>query len=360
MKKSSVINTLSTEIVRKDLEEAPCLRSKLDTGTLCNYDCSFCYYQGSLDQRKDLIEIKRQADNLKEYGIQDIELSGGESSISPDWFEILDYVREKGFRHISTLSHGGKFANMDFLKKSYDKGLREVLFSLHGGSAKVHNRATNRGSSFDTILKAISNAQELGMIVRINCTVYHQNYQNLEEHAELCKKINPLEVNYITLNHFDAAESHTPILYKDLAPKIKEAIYIIKDTIKYINVRYIPFCFMKGGYEKYVCDTYQHIYDRYDWNLETYDLGPNIFESHLPRTFSSDLELAYTAAKEGRLYHYNKPSECVSCSRLAICDGIDTKDKVLPIPGEYITNPVYFRKGMYKDYDSEIESVSNI
>ena len=353
MKTRSAVNTLSSEVVSKNVEDKPCLRAKLDTGTFCNYDCSFCYYQGFLKDTLALNKIKEQADHLRTYGIQDIELSGGESSISKDWFDILDYVKD--FRHISTLSHGGKFANKEFIQKSYDKGLREILFSMHGGSERVHNKATGR-TSFSNLLKAISNAKELGMIVRINCTVYHMNYTELVEHAELCKTLDPLEVNYIALNYFESAQHTTPVLYKDIAPHIQDALDILEGHIKYLNVRYIPFCFMKG-YEKYVCDTYQHIYDRYDWNLETYGIEyfPYSHESNTP-----NISLAYAAAKEGRENHYSKPRECITCSRLAICDGVDTKDIVSVIPGRIITNPVHFREGMYKDYDQEIEQVSGI
>ena len=101
-------------------------------------------------------------------------------------------------------------------------------------------------------------------MVRINCTVYDKNYDTLS--AKLFNKMNPLEVNFITLNYWEGGEGNVGN-YKEATSAIKKCID--KLTVKYINVRYTPYCYMVG-YEKYVCNHYQHIYDIYDWNKGIY------------------------------------------------------------------------------------------
>ena len=113
-----------------------CNRAKLDTGTYCNYKCSFCYYKNSLDKIDDLEVIKGRIDYLRECGVEEVDLSGGESSIHPDWFDILDYC---GGFDVSTLSNGHRFSNISFMKKSQDHGLKEILFSLHGYDEESHD-----------------------------------------------------------------------------------------------------------------------------------------------------------------------------------------------------------------------------
>ena len=41
-------NKYSSALLKKDYITTRCNRAKLDTGTFCNYDCEFCYYQGLL------------------------------------------------------------------------------------------------------------------------------------------------------------------------------------------------------------------------------------------------------------------------------------------------------------------------
>ena len=122
-------NGASIADIAKDYTTPRCNRAKLDTGLYCNYSCEFCYYLGDLDKKTPFSKIKERIDILYKYGISQVDMSGGESSIHKDWFKILDYCNDR-FENISCLSHGGTFANEKFLIKSKEHGLKEILFSL--------------------------------------------------------------------------------------------------------------------------------------------------------------------------------------------------------------------------------------
>jgi len=325
------VNDISTLKLEVNTSEPINNRAKLDTGPLCNYDCEFCYYSDRLTERTDLQVIYDRADELVDYGITQVDLSGGESSVDPNFFKILDYCNER-FEHVSCLSHGGKFASKLFLEQAQLHGLKEILFSLHGDCAKVHDTITRRKGSFDKIIKAIKNAHDLGIIVRINCTVYDKNYDTLS--SKLFNSLNPLEVNFITLNYWDEASGNVGN-YKEVTDAIKKCIDELK--VKYINVRYTPYCYMVG-YEKYVCNQYQHVYDVYDWNKGIYN-----------KSEGSNVERSYKAAEVDRLKYYKKPKECLKCSHFYICDGIENEldVEVYPIQGDKINDVMYHRKGFY-------------
>lgn len=318
-------------------------RAKLDTGTFCNYECTFCYYLDQLDKVTPLEVIKNRAQKIRSFGIKEIDLSGGESSVHRNWFEILDYCKELGFENISALTNGYKFANMDFLKQSQEHGLSELLFSLHGWDEASHEAIVKRKGSFERILKAIKNAQEIGIKVRINCTVTHYNAPYLSEaYATLINEIKPFQMNFLPLNYWEDAKELNGENYEFLSGFIKKVIDCLNQEIE-INVRYIPFCFMKG-YEKYVVGIYQHIYDRGDWNIITYDVDS--FDVRPVNT--SDY---FEQAKKQRLYTYAKNKECFDCKYFFICDGVEKKiaqdQKVYPENGEKITDVMHFRRGHY-------------
>jgi len=304
-------------------------RAKLDTGTHCNYKCSFCYYFDKLDEKTDKEVIKKRALKLRKMGMSEIDLSGGESSIHRDWFEILQYCREIGFTSISTLSNGSTFSNREFLLKSKEVGLSEILFSLHGYDKESHEEMVAHKSSFEKILKAIDHSHELGIKVRLNCTVTSKNVGAMTTYAALVNKIQPLQMNFLPLNYWDAAKNYSSENYEELSHGIKQAIDLIDPKIE-INVRYIPFCFMQG-YEKYVVGVYQHIFDLRDWNIIGYDVD----------TWSKDytsnpgLEEYFEIAKKKRLLTYHKNKECFDCRYFNICDGVEHKisstQKVYPV-----------------------------
>jgi MoaA/NifB/PqqE/SkfB family radical SAM enzyme len=337
---------LSSAGLELDLITAPSVRGKLDTGPFCNYDCEFCYYGDQLDVKIPFELVKQRADHLLSYGIKQADLSGGESSVSPDWFKILDYCNER-FEHVSCLSHGGKFSNIEFLQESKDHGLKEILFSLHGATAETHDAITRRKGSFTRILKAINNAKELDIIVRINCTVYYKNYHQLENiYAGLINNISPLEVNFITLNYWDNVDVNN-VTYQAMTTNIKRCIDILnKDMI--INVRYVPYCYMEG-YEKYVCDQYQHIYDIYDWNKEMYSYSLDVSK---PYSNEEKIQNAYNACKKFRARFYSKKVECIKCKHFYICDGVEKEvadaNPVYPVVGEKIKQVNFYRKDHFK------------
>ena len=290
-------------------------------------------------------KIRERIDHIHSYGITQIDLSGGESSIHKDWFAILDYCNER-FEHISCLSNGSAFSNEKFLLQSKEHGLKEVLFSLHGYNEEVHDDIVGKIGAWKKIHSAINHCKKHGLKVRINCTVYQKNYHGLESYAEVIKKIDPFEVNFLTLNHWDDSSTFEPINdYIALTDGIKRCIDLIKDQIRLINVRYTPYCFMVG-YEKYVCNQYQHIYDIYDWNKEIYDGKLDTSKTY---THKEKIDLAYEAAKIERLDTYKKPLNCVRCKYFNICDGIEKQSntKVYPVRGKKIKDVNHYRKNFY-------------
>ena len=328
-----------------DYDEPLCQRAKLDTGTHCNYRCEFCYYKTQLNDVTEFNVIKERIDYLVDCGIKEVDLSGGESSIHKQWFDILDYCKSKGLK-ISTLSNGYKFADKLFLAKSKEHGLEEILFSVHGYDKESHNTLVGHRKGFENIVQAIHNAHELGILVRINCTVTHKNYKNLPtKFIALMQELKPFEVNFLTLNYWDDAGVQETIDYPTITPYVHRAIDLLKDSVKIINVRYTPYCFMKG-YEQYVCNYYQHIYDIYDWNIAVYnrDIDPTVYRA-------DPLKAMYEAAEFKRNRTYYKNSDCLKCKHYYICDGVEKqiKDvKLKPEQGEQIKQVNFYRKGWYR------------
>ena len=317
------------------ISDTICKRARIDTGPFCNYKCNFCYYKLQLSERRPLEEIFSQIDYAKEYGMTSLDFSGGESSVEPNWFNILEYANKR-FDYLSCVSHGGKFANIDFLKKSQDAGLREILFSVHGQTAEIHDKITERKGSFKKIVQAIENAHQLGIVVRINCTVSFENYKCID--TKVLESLRPLQLNFIVVNYWgDNRHEKTTIDYGDMSKYLHNYLDEIA-SIRYVNVRYIPMCYMKG-YEKYVIGYMQLPFDLYDWNIAYYaqdDRGIVLTKDNL-----KDL---YSTAELQRASSYQKPLTCITCKHFYICDGVEKGQEmpVFPEEGEKIVDPIHY------------------
>ena len=324
-------------------------RAKLDTGTHCNYDCGFCYYSESLHIKTPLTVILERLDYLHRGGMTSIDLSGGESSIHKDFFEILRVASHEpyNFKSISTLTNGSRFADPRFMEKATKCGLTEILFSVHGSTAPEHDAMVRRPGAFVKILRAIELCKEFGLIARINSTVTMENYKGLPVLSDLIGALETpiMEVNFLPLNHWDDAQEEVPIDYSLVAPQIQDVILKLDSRIPVINVRYIPYCYMEN-FEKYVCSYYQHIWDPWDWNMALYP-GTLDAQDYSKDSWNKMME----AAKQNRNHSYKKPRSCMDCSRFLICDGIENENPLRlpdPIKGPWIKDPIHFRPGHYE------------
>jgi len=330
-------NTISKPQIQTHVQLPINSRGKLDTGLKCNYKCGFCYYQNNLnDPSLSLEEIKARANILFKSGMKEVDLSGGESTIHPDWFDILEYCRDK-FMSVSCLSNGSKLKDFAFAEMSQMHGLNEVLFSLHGWDADSHDKIVGHNKAFQHIIQAIENCNILGIKVRINCTVTENNVNDMLQYANLVRSFSPKQLNLLPLNYWSDAKDMKVSSYDILSEGIKVCIDYLVETDIEVNVRYIPYCFMKG-YEKYVVGTFQHIYDLGDWNLLTYDAEAPI---------KNTIENAYEQAQTNRVNTYSKPRECSKCKFFLICDGIEKQynnSGIKIIEGEHIKNIIEFRK----------------
>lgn len=349
-------------------------RIRIFTGMACNVSCRFCYYIG-LHKDRTTENIKKQMDFAKKYGMEHIDFSGGEPTMRKDFVELVKYAKKSGFRTICTLTNGQKFVDMDFLKECVDAGLNEILFSVHGYSERNHDWLTQVPGSFQKLMKSVENAKELGIRFRTNTTVTKANYKNLTDHAKIFIKMKPLQSNFILFNDWDCAEKVAKdfsVKYSVASPYLKKAIDVMRNHVKYINVRYIPFCFMLG-YEKYVCDYPQKIYDSFEWSQRLLSRfgDPLDFKNTLKhygfivsgtfkfrpspklnyKEYIEDVFLAY------RRNTYVKPKEiCGKCKFYNICDGLESSyakiigtNELKPQPGKKITDPIHFRRDFYGD-----------
>lgn len=312
------MNRLSVNQVNIDYTRPINSRAKLDTGKLCNLSCEFCYYKKQLSERDSLAQIKGRIDYIQAYGIEEIDLSGGESSVEPNWFAILDYCKGK-FNRISCLSHGGKFSNLEFAQRSHDAGLREILFSLHGFTEEVHDRITGKKGSFNNLLKAIANAHALGIEVRINTTLYWINYNKVD--VSLLRSLCPTQVNFIALNYWGDNAEAEPIDYTLICNAVKG--YIDQLTGIEVNARYFPLCYMLG-YEQYVKNHYDHIYDLKDWNKAIYN---EQLDTSIPYTHEQKVDHSFSEASRIRLQTCFKTDKCTGCKYFFTCDGIENQLK---------------------------------
>jgi len=328
-------------------------RSRLFTGYGCNIKCKFCFYKNEKH-----IDIKpliyQQLEQGKKYGILDWDISGGEPTILPYWFDLLKDMKSMGFRNIACISNGYKFAGTDFLYKSVECGLNEILLSIHGSYESLHDSMTDVDGSFFKIQRALDEISKMfhRPKLRINIVVTKLNYHDLPNIIKMVTKHDPIAVNFLPFRIENSATNESAVKYSEIVKKINKAIILLEDynyitnhnQIK-IAVRYIPPCLFRHlDFRKYVAGYLQRVFDEYEWDEYTIRKFENArFNKDIPDLDceTDKWKLQIDALNKSIRNVAGHTTKCLKCKYFKVCDGIWKSyadlwgiDEFEPIEGE--------------------------
>ncbi|MEL6556738.1 MAG: radical SAM protein [Bacteroidota bacterium] len=171
-----------------DHEQHSCL-TVIEVTDRCNLSCPTCYAGSSpsYGRHRTLDEVKAMLDtivaNEKEPDV--IQISGGEPTIHPQFFEILDYAKTLPIRHLMVNTNGIEIAkSLDFTKRlatyapdfeiylQFDSFRDEVLESMRGAhlanvrkQALAHLNEVNLSTTLVVTLQKNLNDDEIGKTI---------------------------------------------------------------------------------------------------------------------------------------------------------------------------------------------------
>ncbi|MBI5657438.1 MAG: radical SAM protein, partial [Geobacter sp.] len=118
-------------------------RVKIVTGLKCNIRCVFCYYRDNLNApNRSITEICDDIRYAYRHGIREIDFSGGEPTVHHDLANLITEAKSIGMKKVCVITNGWRLAEAGYLHSLRNAGLDEVLFSVHGSSALIHDELT--------------------------------------------------------------------------------------------------------------------------------------------------------------------------------------------------------------------------
>lgn len=360
----------------------------LYTGFACGLRCQFCYYLKSLEdgtaKNFPLKTLKRQMWIARRiFRLRDIDFTGGEATQHRNFIELVGYARFLGFREINVITNGWRFSDLNSYTQARNNGLNETLFSLHSHVEKVHDQLTQINGSFNKIVQSILHARKLGVKIRINMVVNPINMHTLNDYLLFVKTFDPAELNFIVYNPSEETvgyDNHSNVRldgYTQIGQHLSDALNIHGKEFRQINLRFIPFCFVKGHEDK-VRLYWQEIYENQEWNpfvhwtfrknffsvLGAVFLAPFILPLKANPVFYGKKSLwtftceLFQATRVFILFKHQ--SSCKSCSLKKICPGLPKelvknfpKSEVFPYQLESnIVNPIYFSQNQHDKFDA--------
>jgi heme d1 biosynthesis radical SAM protein NirJ len=168
----------------------------------CNLTCKHCYataadkdFPGELTTPQ-IFEVMQ---DLKQFGVPVLILSGGEPLMHPDIFDISHRAKDMGF-------YVGLSSNGTLIDESNIDTIRAVNYNYVGisidGMRETHDRFRRKQGSFDEALRGIRLCREAGIKIGLRFTLTEDNFHDL---PGLLQLMEDEQVDKFYLSHLNYA-----------------------------------------------------------------------------------------------------------------------------------------------------------
>jgi MoaA/NifB/PqqE/SkfB family radical SAM enzyme len=249
-------------------------------GQTCNLRCYFCYFRDKIDDKNhpehafmSLEKAKKIMHTLRYvYANNAVDIQGGEPTIYPHIFELIEYCNEIGLAP-TLITNGIVLADEDMTKKFKDAGVKDFLFSIHA-IGETYDRIVGLKGGSKKQMKALYNLQKYEIPFRLNCTMTKEAGKQLIDIATLAIETGARVVNFIAFNPFADQQGKRDLTdvpkYSDLKENIQKAIDLLEKNNIEVNVRYFPICMLDEPYRKNIYNFQQLPYDHHEWDYNSW------------------------------------------------------------------------------------------
>ncbi len=338
-------------------------RAVLYVGYGCNLNCRFCYYHFSNKKIwKNIFLAKIEALIYRGiFGNDRVDITGGEPTIYPYILELVRFCKKIGLRP-SIITNGIALADEKKVFSLKKAGIFDFIISVHG-LGRTYDQIVCSPKASEIQQMGIKNLVNNNIPIRINVTLNKFNTTQLLNIAKYAVKINADVVNFICFNPFGDWSYFREIEFQErhsvMVPYLQKAIKILEKEGIESNIRYFPFCFLKG-LESHQYNFSQLPYDSHEWDFMSWKKNFKTFPPFLfkrdKRKLSNYYQMEANSCIKGLNYH--KTLKCQECALTNICDGLNRQyynrfgdEELEPYKGELIKDPTTFIKKQFKIND---------
>ena len=250
---------------------------------LCNEKCTFCVV-GSPLYKKDTVQYRDLTRFLLENagdGYEMVNLHGGEPTIHPRLFDLLETARVWGYPAVQLQTNARRMKDPGFVAQLIERNVRSFVISLHGSDAATQDQLTQTPGGFAETIVGIRNAKAAGARVQINAVLTRTNMAQLSELCQLCLDLGVDQVNISNLHPvgsgYFALDQQAPSV-RQTRQFLLPAVELVLAAGRPITLEGFPLCVV-APYERLAIEDadnrsirmmYQGVvYDSYDSFMDT-------------------------------------------------------------------------------------------
>ncbi len=191
------INPIETEspltkyLHQKAIKNGIPLAGNFELTSRCNFSCKMCYVHSNECNEKSMelpaawwIETGRAA---AQQGMVFLLLTGGEPLLRKDFLEIYSSLKKQGL--FISINTNGALLNGEIAQYFKKDPPGRLNVSLYGSNNDTYEQFTGV-RAFSTVIQNIESMREMGIDVRLNCSITPDNAFDFENIFNLAKDMN--------------------------------------------------------------------------------------------------------------------------------------------------------------------------
>ena len=165
------------------------INAYLAVGYACNQKCRCCPIANNANKDELIVpfeKIEKEADTMKELGITDVTISGGEPTIHPDFLKIIDLFFARDIA-VHVLSNGERFSEPLFFEKFLNAANGKpisITTTFHSHFSSEHEFQNQSCGSFNRSFEGLKALDAAGINIAVKHCITANNYSELPEFVE--------------------------------------------------------------------------------------------------------------------------------------------------------------------------------
>lgn len=261
----------------------------------CNQKCLGCpvCQNENKDKRLSLDEIVLYLNEISDClqpGVQaEVTLSGGEPTLHPEFFEILEELKIRGF-FVALLTNADRFGNRDFCDRflnHVDISRFTVITTIHGSRQDIHEQQNDSAGSFDRSIRGLQYLSFRGVNVSIKHCITAENYEDtadfirfIDDSFHPSVSIQLWGLDYAGLTCEQAAKLYAPFsqMRSDIEDGLDAYLELRQRNYRCLTLHNLPLCCIDPYYWELMPDAAHDgsvYFEYFDPTTQKYNVGDN-------------------------------------------------------------------------------------
>ncbi|MBR1876951.1 MAG: radical SAM protein [Lachnospiraceae bacterium] len=160
----------------------------------CNYNCRHCFMSAPDYKGEDLTleQSEHIIDELAKCGVRAVSITGGEPFVNPDFYAILDKMRERGL-YLTTLYSNGKLIDEKLLDELEKRNMHPA-FHISFDGIGWHDWLRGEEGAEEIAINAFKLLKERGFMTSSSMCLHKHNIGGLRESINLLASLGVVHI----------------------------------------------------------------------------------------------------------------------------------------------------------------------